>query len=88
MLPFHPTKEMRYFQGDKENYFVDLKDEVVRGSIILNQGELMWPPPRPAAPAPTAAKTEKAKETANVVVAEETPFAKTMKSALTYGMGG
>lgn len=26
-------------------FYIDLNDEVIRGSIILNQGSLMWPPP-------------------------------------------
>jgi proton-translocating NAD(P)+ transhydrogenase subunit alpha len=30
---------------------IDLKDEVQRGAIILKDGELLWPPPAPAAPA-------------------------------------
>lgn len=29
---------------------VDLDDEVVRGSIVLHDGKLMWPPPTPPAP--------------------------------------
>ncbi|HQZ82130.1 MAG TPA: Re/Si-specific NAD(P)(+) transhydrogenase subunit alpha [Pyrinomonadaceae bacterium] len=32
---------------------VDLEDEVVRGSIVLHDGKMMWPPPpRPTPPAP------------------------------------
>jgi len=32
---------------------VDLEDEVVRGSIVLHEGKMMWPPPpRPTPPAP------------------------------------
>jgi H+-translocating NAD(P) transhydrogenase subunit alpha len=31
---------------------VDLDDEVVRGSIVLHEGKMMWPPPMPAAPPP------------------------------------
>ena len=32
---------------------VDLDDEVVRGSIVLHEGKMMWPPPpRPTPPAP------------------------------------
>jgi len=31
---------------------LDLEDEVIRGSIVLDQGKMMWPPP--AAPAPSA----------------------------------
>src|SRR4029077_639230 len=34
---------------------IDLKDEIQRGAIILKDGELLWPPPAPAAPSPGAA---------------------------------
>lgn len=33
--------------GEKDHFFIDLNDEVVRGSIVLNNGELLWPPPPP-----------------------------------------
>jgi NAD(P) transhydrogenase len=32
---------------DKDSYYIDLEDEVVRGSIILHNGKLLWPPPPP-----------------------------------------
>jgi NAD(P) transhydrogenase subunit alpha len=32
--------------GGNANFHVDLKDEVVRGSLVLLNGEVMWPPPR------------------------------------------
>jgi NAD(P) transhydrogenase subunit alpha len=44
--------------GGSENFRVDVQDEVVRGSLVLLNGEIMWPPPRreppPAPPAPAA----------------------------------
>jgi len=45
-------------QGTKDHYYVDLKDDVVRGSIILNKGTLSWPPNPPisVSAAPGAAK--------------------------------
>ncbi len=33
--------------SDKDSYYIDLEDEVVRGSIILHNGKLLWPPPPP-----------------------------------------
>jgi H+-translocating NAD(P) transhydrogenase subunit alpha len=43
--------------GGAKSWNVDLEDEVVRGALVLLEGELMWPPPRrePAA-APAVAK--------------------------------
>ncbi len=43
--------------GQQNHFIVDLNDEVVRGSIALNKGELLWPPPKPAQPAPSQAAT-------------------------------
>lgn len=78
--------------GEKDHYFLDMEDEVVRGSIILHDGKMMWPPPPPkvepgmpaAAPAAAAA----------AAVKEPPPppnyFTITLKDALLYttGLGG
>ena len=40
--------------GGGAKYHVDLEDEVVRGSIVLLNGQLLWPPPRKEAPPPPA----------------------------------
>lgn len=52
--------------GQKGAYGINLEDEVVRGSIILYNGQLMWPPPVPVGPPTPAAsaappKTEEKK---------------------------
>ena len=42
-----------------EEFRVDLEDEVVRGALILNKGNITWPPPKPkqaAAPKPAPKK--------------------------------
>ncbi|UYV60415.1 NNT [Cordylochernes scorpioides] len=71
--------------GDKQHYAVDLSDEVVRGSIVLKEGELMWPPPPP--PAQAAAPAVK-----QAVAATEPPpppnyFNRTLKESLMYTGG-
>ncbi|MBV6495943.1 MAG: Re/Si-specific NAD(P)(+) transhydrogenase subunit alpha [Acidobacteria bacterium] len=39
--------------ADTPALHIDLEDEVVRGSIVLHEGKMMWPPPpRPTPPAP------------------------------------
>jgi NAD(P) transhydrogenase subunit alpha len=57
---FHLLDDM----GGGENYKVDLQDEVVRGALILHEGEVTWPPPKPSAPPeqskPAAQKQEPA----------------------------
>lgn len=70
--------------GKDNVHQVDLTDEVVRGSIILNQGELMWPPPA-LEPSPVAAKP--AAGAAVVKEAEPRPFRDTMTTSLTYTGG-
>lgn len=74
----------------EENTFgVDLKDEVVRGSIVTKNGEIIPPVPRPAPPPqPTIPKQAlaeaAAKETAVVAL---TPFQKTSRDVATVGGG-
>merc|ERR1719495_816207 len=81
------SKLMLSMQGDKDHYYLDMADDVVRGSIVLNNGVTSWPPNPPisvaAAPAPqkgaaVAAKTEKA---------EPNYFNDALKQALTYTAG-
>ncbi|HTQ02337.1 MAG TPA: Re/Si-specific NAD(P)(+) transhydrogenase subunit alpha [Polyangiaceae bacterium] len=38
--------------GGAKSFHVDLEDHVVRGALVLKDGDLMWPPPKPPAPAP------------------------------------
>jgi H+-translocating NAD(P) transhydrogenase subunit alpha len=42
----HLLKDM----GGSENYTINYDDEVVRGALILHEGKLTWPAPKPAAP--------------------------------------
>lgn len=42
--------------GGAESFKVDANDAVVRGALVLKEGELMWPPPRPATPVPSPPK--------------------------------
>jgi NAD(P) transhydrogenase subunit alpha len=38
--------------GGAKTFHVDLDDEVVRGALVLRDGEMMWPPPRKEPPPP------------------------------------
>jgi NAD(P) transhydrogenase subunit alpha len=42
--------------GGAKSFHIDLEDEVVRGAIVLRDGELLWPPPRKEAPKPLERK--------------------------------
>lgn len=71
--------------GDnKENFFINLDDEVVRGSIILRDGKMLWPPPPPPA-APVAAKP--AAVEAKKEVLPPNYFQETLKDAMVYTGG-
>jgi NAD(P) transhydrogenase len=69
---------------NKDGYVVNLADEVVRGSMITQEGVLMWPPP-PLEPSPVKPK---ASEVA-IKKVEESTFTRVFKNALytSVGMG-
>ncbi|KAJ3263669.1 hypothetical protein HDU77_010214 [Chytriomyces hyalinus] len=60
--------------GKDGHYDVDLKDEVIRGAIVLDQGGVVPPPPRVAAPPPPPVAA--AAEVVKKEVKEVTPFEK------------
>lgn len=74
--------------GEKDHFNINLEDEVVRGSIILDKGNLMWPPPKPVGP--PAATTPAPKQEEKKLVKTPNPFGDTMKDALliSSGVGG
>lgn len=59
--------------GEKGQFNVDLEDEVVRGSIVLDKGKMMWPPPAPVTP-PVAAPVQSVKGKDVVKPPELSPF--------------
>lgn len=61
----HLLKDM----GGSENYKVDFEDEVVRGALIVHEGEVTWPAPKPATPPPAPTPAPKPQPT---VVAKPT----------------
>jgi len=63
-------------------YYIDLADEVTRGSIILLDSEKLWPAPRVEAP-PAAPKPQHTV----VAVAPPNPFVTALKRVLTISAG-
>ena len=64
-----------------------MEDEVVRGSIVLKDGQLMWPPPPPPAqPEPVAMET-KPTPVVQAEVVQDTPLKSTMRQSLGYTAG-
>ena len=41
------SKLLLSMAGTKDHYHLDMADDVVRGSIVLNKGALAWPPNPP-----------------------------------------
>ncbi|KAG2157208.1 NAD(P) transhydrogenase beta subunit-domain-containing protein [Suillus clintonianus] len=71
--------------GENNAFNVDLTDEVVRGSIVVHQGAILPPVPRPAPPAPRPAP--KVEEKAEILAI--TPWQKATReiATVTAGMG-
>ena len=69
------TKFLLYIGSDKQ-YRIDLEDEVIRRSIVLQKGELLWPAPPPPEPTVTAPTTPTPAVAAVKEVTAVTPFKK------------
>ncbi|AFY78176.1 NAD(P) transhydrogenase, alpha subunit [Pleurocapsa sp. PCC 7327] len=65
---WHLLKDM----GGAEDYKVDFEDEVVRGALVLHEGKVTWPPPKPSTPSPQTQATSQSQATTSTVAAKET----------------
>jgi len=81
------SKLMLSMQGDKDHYYLDMADDVVRGSIVLNKGVTSWPPNPPISVAAAAAPQKGAAVAAKTVKAEPNYFNDALKQAMTYTAG-
>jgi len=81
------TKFLLSMSKDSGKFLIDLEDEVVRGAIVTQQGEVVPPVPR-AAPPPTPPPQPKVEKTEEVVAL--TPWQRTVRevTTVTGGMGG
>lgn len=70
--------------GSDKKFCIHLEDEVVRGSIILKYGELMWPPPPPKKG--EALKTNR-EITKKLEIVPVNHFSKHMKDSLAIATG-
>lgn len=72
--------------GQKDHFHINLEDDVVRGSIVLLDGKLLWPPPPPkevpVAPVPVAVTKKPPPPQV-----ERNPFKETLTNALVYTGG-
>ncbi|KAF7935380.1 uncharacterized protein EAE97_008287 [Botrytis byssoidea] len=81
------TKFLLSIAPEEKQFGIDLKDEVVRGSIVTHNGEIIPTAPRPAPPAPKAASAIDANASAADTV-PLTPWQKQTREvgAITGGM--
>merc|ERR1712165_432600 len=80
------TKLLLSMGDGKENFHLDMSDDVVRGSIVLNKGVTSWPPNPPISVAAAAPKGGAAAAAAAAPV-EVNHFNEKMKTALSYTGG-
>ena len=80
------SKLLLSMQGTKDLYFLDIAD-VVRGSIVLNEGVTTWPPNSPISIAAAALLKRGAVAELDAAKKEVDPFTDGMKQALTYTGG-
>nr|CAD7265165.1 unnamed protein product [Timema shepardi] len=76
--------------GGKGHFYINLEDEVVRGSIVLHEGKWLWPPPPPPSTAPTVAAAPVAAAKDQVPPSPPNYFNRTLTDSLIYtgGIGG
>lgn len=68
---YHLLEEM----GGAKNYKVDLENEVIRGTLVVHQGEITWPPPKKMVGAQGEEKQEEKKKEPTLVVPPSLPIA-------------
>ena len=71
-------------EGDGE-LTVDMEDEVIRGATVVKDGEITWPPPKPAAPPSPPPQPAEATEAPPVPAKPKRSF---LGPLLTFGLGG
>lgn len=73
--------------GKQDHFHIDLNDEVVRGSIIINRGELMWPPPKVEQVVQADTPKQIKKEEVKKLLTDADYFRKYLKDSLVYTTG-
>ncbi len=81
------SKLLLSMAGSKDHYHLDMADDVVRGSIVLNKGTVAWPPNPPISVAAAAPAGGAAAKKAEVAKVEPNYFNIYMKDALKYTAG-
>merc|ERR1711994_292463 len=80
------SKLLLSMAGDKDHYYLDMADNVVRGFIVLNNGKVTWPADPPIAVV-AAAPPKKGAAVAAADQKEPDYFGDKMKQAAPYTAG-
>lgn len=75
---WHLLKDM----GGSKDYKVDFEDEVVRGALILHEGQVTWPPPKISNPSPQPQATPPTQAATPAVAAKEEKASKSSSGLL------
>ena len=65
---------------------VDMEDDVIRGTTVIKEGEITWPPPPPKTPAIAPAK-ETPKEPVQIKSTQPTPKQKAIRTGVIMALG-
>jgi len=66
---------------------LDMKNDVLRGSVLCSEGQTLWPPAAPVGPPPTAGMSKPTAAVEKAVVVPKTPFRNQADKAMTVGAG-
>ena len=80
----HLLKDM----GGAEEFRIDCDDDVVRGALILHEGQVMWPPPPIQQPTPSPAPKQAAAPTPVAPVTEEAETKSSLTSWVWIALAG
>ena len=72
---------------DSKAFALNLEDEVVRGSIVFKDGELLFPPPAPAQAPPPSQPAPDAKAIPKEEPKPTTPWQKAVRDVTLIGTG-
>ncbi len=67
--------------GGAENFNVDYENEIIRGALVLDQGQMRWPPPQPKSPVPETIPTKRRDTAAPLVEQPPAPEPKKLVNA-------
>ena len=79
------SKLLLSMSGTKDHFHLDMTDDVVRGSIVLNKGSLSWPPNPPISVAAAAKPAAAAKKVSIALLSPGTDLPRLGPSLLSLG---